>query len=117
MKDFINQKTSTTKLREAADDVFQKLMSMDNETFDEFIDAHRDGDIAKLLLHGDAFTIETASCCQFNEPISSWRFVLSVNLEQKIAGTVTLQGTVSGQVSTQPVFIIEDDRGEYLWAA
>ncbi len=120
MKDAELRITSETKLRQVADEAFQKLVSMDDKAFNEFIDAHIDGDIAQLLLYGNAFSIETASCCQFNEPISSWKFALSVNPEQMIAGTVTMQGTVSGQISTQHVFrygSVGDNREEYLWAA
>jgi len=44
------------RLEQVIDKVFEKLIAMDEKTFNEFIDAHREGDIAQLLLYGSALT-------------------------------------------------------------
>jgi hypothetical protein len=123
MKNLNRRTSSEAKLEQAADEAFQKLISMDEKAFGEFIDSHRDGDIAQLLLYGNAFaTDEFTSCCQFNERVSSWRFALSVIHRQTIAGTIMLQGTVgSRQRSTSPgsssYSIVQQKRETYSWAA
>ena len=45
----------STKLDQAADVALKKLMSMNDEAFDSFIDAHMDGDIARYFCTATLF--------------------------------------------------------------
>jgi predicted outer membrane protein len=102
MKDANSSGSAEARLRRAADEVLNKLVSMDQAAFDDFIDSHMDGDIAQLLLYGNAFSpTEFSSCCQFNERIASWRFAKSVQRDQKTTEAVTLRGIIGRKNSTQ----------------
>jgi hypothetical protein len=46
---------SSETFEQSCQEVFNKMMAMDDETFFRMLEEHKDGDIAQLLLAANAF--------------------------------------------------------------